>query len=172
MALRTSLNLLLAAAGLAAFIVLAARSHGSPGIEIETRDPAPGIDELRVDVAGAVADPTVVIVTPGERVIDAIARAGGATSEADTTALNLSRRLVDQDHIVVPRRGERAPLLDLNRATASEFEVLPGIGPVYARAIVSARDASGPFASTDELVERDVIPAHVYEQIRDLVAVR
>lgn len=171
MAHRTTLNLLLAAAGLVAVIVLVTRSHGSPGIEVEVRYPAPGIDELRVDVAGAVAHPGVVIVSPGERVADAIARTGGVTAEAYTAALNLSRRLVDEDHIIVPRRGERAALLDLNHATEIEIEALPGIGPVYANAIVSARDTNGPFISTDELVERDIIPARVYEQIRDLVAV-
>jgi competence protein ComEA len=165
-------NVALGAAATAALIVLAARGGEDYGIEIERREAAAGIDELRVDVAGAVARPGVVIMAPGERVADALARAGGPSADADTAAINLSRRLVDEDHIVVPRKGERAALLDLNQATARELEALPGIGAAYATAVVSARESGGPFRSTDDLVARQVIPTRVYEQIRDLVAVR
>jgi competence protein ComEA len=168
---RTWWNLALAILGALAVIVLALRDQGNYGIEIQRREAAAGIDDLRVDVAGAVAQPGVVAAALGERVADALARAGGPTADADTAAINLSRRLVDEDHIVVPRKGERAALLDLNRANAKELEALPGIGPAYAAAVLAARERSGPFASTDDLVTRQILPARVYEQIRDLVAV-
>ena len=164
-------NLLLAALAVAALVLLAMRGEADRGVEIEARAPVPGIDEIRVDVAGAVVRPGVVVAAPGERVADALARAGGATAEADTAALNLSRRLVDEDHIVVPRRGERSALLDLNRATARELEALPGIGPMLAAAILTSRSRAA-FATTDELVERGLISARVYEAIRNLVTVR
>jgi competence protein ComEA len=165
-------NFVLAGVAALAVVVLALRDQGDYGLEIERREAVAGIDELRVDVAGAVVQPGVVAVAPGERVADALARAGGPSADADTTAINLSRRLVDEDHIVVPRLGERAALLDLNRATVKELEALPGIGPAYAAAVLAARERSGPFASTDDLVTRLVLPMRVYEQIRDLVAVR
>lgn len=41
--------------------------------------------------------------------------------------------------------------LDLNRASASELELLPGIGPRLAERIVSDRTARGPFRSVQEL---------------------
>ena len=167
----TRWNLLLAILAAVALIVLATRGGEDRGIEIEARDPAPGIDELRVDVAGAVVRPGVIIVAPGERVADALARAGGPTAEADTAAVNLARRLVDEDHIVVPRRGERSALLDLNAATARQLEALPGIGPVLAAAVLASRSRAA-FTSTDELVERGLISPRVYEAIRNLVAVR
>ena len=155
-----------------AVIVLALRSPGGRGIEIEARDPAPGIDEIRVHVDGAVLRPGVVTVAPGDRAIDAIALAGGLASDADTLAVNLARRVVDEDRVIVPRIGERPPLLDVNTATASELEALPGIGPVRAAAVVAARDEGGAFATTDDLVERGVIPEHIYEGIRDQIAAR
>jgi competence protein ComEA len=170
LSLRAGWNLGLAAAAVVAVLVLGLRSEDT-GIEIEPRDPAAGIDELRVDVAGAVPYPGVVTVTPGERVTDALARAGGPTPDAETATLNLSRRLVDEDHIAVPRRGERAALLDLNRATATQLEALPGIGAVAAAAIVSARQRDGPFQSTDDLVDRRVLTPRTYAQVRDLLAV-
>ena len=166
------LNLLLTAAIVAAVAIVAFRSGGGNGIEIEVRDPRPGIDEIRVDVSGAVLRPGVVTVAPGDRVIDAIELAGGATADADTGAINLARRLVDQDHVAVPRPGERSPLLDVNHATATELEALPGIGPVYAAAVIAAREGDGEFVTTDGLVDRGVIPAYVYERIRDLIVAR
>lgn len=167
-----SLSLLLALAIAAALLVLALRTDGGRGIEVEVRDPRPGIDEIRVDVSGAVVRPGVITASPGDRVADAIARAGGVTADADTAALNLSRRVLDQDHIAVPRAGERPPLLDVNSATAAELEALPGIGPVYATAVVTARERGGSFETTDDLVDRGVLPLYVYEGILDLIVAR
>ena len=60
-------------------------------------------------------------------------------------------------------------LLDLNRATQQQLEALPGIGPVRAVSILAAR-AQAPFASTDDLLDRGLVPARVYAAIRDLIA--
>jgi len=173
MADRRWLNAALAAAAVVAFLVLSMRDGPEHrGVEVERRDPPAGVDEIRVAVTGAVASPGVVTAAPGDRVADALARAGGATADADLDAVNLSRRVHDEDQVVVPRRGERTKLLDLNAATAKELEALPAIGPTYADAIVRARAARGPFVSTDELVEFDILPERTYERIRDLVTVR
>ncbi len=160
------LNLMLLATIVVALAVLVARCEGTTGIEVELRDPRPGIDEIRVDVAGAVLIPGVVVAAPGDRVIDAIEAAGGFTEDADRAAINLARRVVDQDHIVVPRIGEGTALLDINSATAEQLEALPGIGPVRSQQIVDAREADGPFETTDALLTRDVIPEFVYEGLQ------
>jgi len=50
--------------------------------------------------------------------------------------------------------------IDLNRATAEELDALPGVGPATAQAIITFRDANGPFASVDVLLEvRGIGPA-------------
>jgi competence protein ComEA len=165
-------NAALVSAAVLALAVVTVRSDERYGIEVERRDAGGAVDEIRVHVSGAVTRPGVVTIIRGERVADAIGRAGGAAADADTAAINLSARLADQDRVVVPRLGEGAALLDLNQATARELERLPGIGPAYATAVVAAREKSGPFAATDDLVTRDVIPVRVYEQIRHLIAVR
>jgi competence protein ComEA len=160
----------LAALALLALAFLLVPRSGEHGIEIEARDPLLGVDEIRVEVHGAVASPGVVAVPPGGRVADALALAGGLTGEGDAAALNLSRRVVDEERIVVPTRGSAAALLDVNRASGDELDALPGIGPAYSAAILEAR-AAAPFATTDDLVERGVIPERVYEGIRDQIAV-
>ncbi len=169
---RWLLDAALVVAALAALVVLGTRPS-SPGVEVERRE-APGtLDTLRVDVAGAVLRPGVVTVEPGARVADALALAGGPSPEADTAALNLSRRLVDEDHVVVPRVGDRRPTaLDLNTASAAQLEALPGVGKVTASAILDSRARDGVFASTDDLVTRGLTTPRVYAQFRDLVTVR
>ena len=169
---RASLQIALGLAIVAALAILALRSGESRGIEIEVRDPGPGIDEIRVDVSGAVLQPRVVTASPGDRVSDVIALAGGLTPDADTAPLNLSRRVVDEDVVRVPRLGEAAALLDVNSATQRELEALPGIGAAYAGAIVAERERAGPFETTDDLTARGAIPEHVYEGIRDMVTAR
>src|SRR5688500_20256157 len=90
-------NVALGVAAVAALVVLAARGGEDYGIEIERREAAAGIDELRVDVAGAVARPGVVIVAPGERVADALAHAGGPSADADTAAISSGERRVGRE---------------------------------------------------------------------------
>ncbi len=165
-------RVILGAAVALALAILVLRATDDPGIEVQRLDPPPGVDEIRVEVAGAVPEPGVITVQPGDRVADAIALAGGLAPDADASALNLALRLRDEDRVVVPRIGEAAALLDINTATAEELVALPGIGPVYAAAIVDARERGGPFVTTDDLVERDVIPEHVYDGIRTLITAR
>lgn len=46
---------------------------------------------------------------------------------------------------------EKEPCVNINTATASELETLPGIGPVIARRIVAYRNDNGPFSQLPEV---------------------
>jgi competence ComEA-like helix-hairpin-helix protein len=60
--------------------------------------------------------------------------------------------------IVTEESDYHPPLqLNLNTAPADSLELVPGIGPVYARRIVAWREAHGPFRSVDSLVAIDGI---------------
>jgi competence protein ComEA len=144
---RTLATVVAAALALLALAILAGRGAGERGVLIEARDPAGGVDQIRVDVGGEVAAPGVYVMQPGDRIGDAVVRAGGATAEGDLAPLNLARRVADEDSIRVPRRGDRVAALDLNTATGRQLEALPGIGPVRAAAILEAR-AQQPFSSS------------------------
>jgi DNA uptake protein ComE-like DNA-binding protein len=74
--------------------------------------PAPGSasgGQVTVHVAGAVRDPGVYRLRGGQRVDDAVQRAGGATAKADLAAVNLAAPLEDGRQILVPVRAEAAP---------------------------------------------------------------
>jgi competence protein ComEA len=61
--------------------------------------------------------------------------------------------------------------VDLNRATASELESLPGIGPAKAAAIVRHREEQGPFRAPGDLREVTGIGEKTFQGLADLVTV-
>jgi competence protein ComEA len=69
-------------------------------------DPRPVREPALVYVAGAVRRPGVYALTADARARDALAKAGGATDDADLVAVNLAAHVADGDEIAVPRRGE------------------------------------------------------------------
>ena len=116
---------------------------------------------LVVDVAGRVRRPGVVRLPFGARVEDALKAAGGRLPGVSLDSLNLARKLVDGEQVVVgaaasgggPAGGSVDALVDLNAADAAALDALPGIGPVLAQKIVDWRTAHGRFASVDQLRE-------------------
>ena len=55
--------------------------------------------------------------------------------------------------------------MNLNTATVSELEALPGIGTAYSKKIIDGR----PYAKKDQLVSRKIIPNATYQKIKDQV---
>jgi len=143
-----------------------------------------------VDVEGAVNQSGLFRLAAGSRIGDAIAAAGGYSAQVDidaaTSRLNLAEVLVDGQQIHVPLRGEATPaplaqatsgaaspaggLIDINSASAEELDTLPGIGPVTAAKIIAARQEA-PFASIDDLSQRDIVGASTLDKIRALITV-
>jgi len=62
----------------------------------------------------------------------------------------------------------RAAQIDINRASADDLKKLKGIGDARAEAIIKGR----PYKRKDELVQRNIIPQSVYEQIKDQIVAR
>ena len=61
--------------------------------------------------------------------------------------------------------------LDLNTAGVEELQLLPGIGPVKAEAILSYRESKGGFASVEELLEVSGIGERTLGKIKEYVIV-
>jgi competence protein ComEA len=125
-----------------------------------------------VDVAGKVRHPGVVELPIGSRVRDAIAAAGGVLPR-HAAGVNLARVLIDGEQIVV---GEEAATqsnakLNINRATASQLEELPGVGPVLAQRIVEYRQAHGGFRRIEELDAVSGVGPSMMSKLKDVVSV-
>lgn len=156
----------------------------------EAPDVAVAAPDLVIDVAGAVARPGLVRLPAGSRVGDAITAAGGYAPGADLAAasleLNLAAPLADGTKVLVPTLGTaavaerpadapgdpQAPTgrVDLNAASQSELEALPGIGPVTAGRILEAR-TEAPFGAVEELRSRGLVGDATFGKLRDLVTV-
>jgi competence protein ComEA len=152
--------------------------------------PAPSPTMIVVHVAGAVRRPGLVRLGERSRVQDAITAAGGLTRAARPGELNLAQLLTDGQQVLIGtaqhpvtevREGGGPPQatggstlatsIDLNHATATQLEQLPGVGPVTAANIVGWRQQRGRFASVAELQQVDGIGPKTYARIAPHVRV-
>ena len=164
------------------FFLLRQRNEPPP-LELQVGDATSSNAEIMVHVTGAVTAPGVYALHDGDRVVDAVEAAGGPSADADLVTLNLAHRIHDEDQVVVPRVGEQPAVsqaasasasgapIDINTASATVLDSLPGIGEVYSGRIVDSRVANGPFQSTEDLVTRKLIPRATYEKIKLLITV-
>jgi competence protein ComEA len=159
-------------------------AEAGPGAVPQVASLSPTTALIIVDVAGEVRRPGVYEFAEGDRVIDAIERAGGALPRAELSLLNLAAALVDGTQILVPKAGPGAPgvvpgaapgstggLINVNTASATELESLSGIGEVLAATIIEYRTQNGPFASVEDLMDVSGIGPATLEEIRDQVTV-
>jgi competence protein ComEA len=168
----------------ATLTLLTSKPRGHP---VELSLP-PSPEPLRVHVCGAVSWPGVYELPAGSIVQQAIDLAGGPTSKAAMSTINLAAQLEDGQQVFVPRFDEDstpAPagssaaraidpgqLVNINTAAAPELDLLPGIGPSLAQKIIEHREAFGPFTSVEELINVSGIGPVKLEELRDLITVR
>ena len=152
-------------------------------IEIEPPPPTRTPGPVTVYVSGAVAAPDVYQLPPGSIVRDAVDAAGGPTDQADLNVINLAASLGEGQQVRVPAVGEvlltdegtdEAVVigpLNLNTASAAELEILPGIGPALAQAIVDYREAYGPFTDITQIQNVSGIGPAKFESLQGLITV-
>jgi len=135
--------------------------------------------DLIINVAGKVNNPGVYQLPQGSRVIDAIKAAGNQRNGVDISDINLARILVDGEQILVgspkPSSGKIVAKkitidnpLDINRATITQLDTLPGIGPVTAQRIIDYRTKVGRINSVDELKKISGLGGTKFEEIKSL----
>lgn len=70
----------------------------------------------------------------------------------------------------VPALAAEGGTLNVNTATAAEFQLLPRIGPSVATRIVEHREKNGAFKSLDDLMLVRGIGESTYEQLKPYLA--
>lgn len=161
---------------------LIASGLNKPKVEYPKESIVSGQRQISVDVSGAVINPGVYQLDENLRVEDAILIAGGLAENANgeyvSKYLNMAQKLSDGMKIYIPMAGETysggvssvagvKTQVNINTASQSDLEALPGIGPVTASKIISGR----PYSKTEDLLTLKIVSKKVFDQIKDSLVV-
>ena len=131
-------------------------------------------EKIIIYIIGCVKNPGVYELNVDSRVSDAVDAAGGLLETADLTKINLAYKLEDGQKITIPSindktdddstyedfitdspentisqtnltNSSKSNIVNINSATQTELETLPGIGPSIASKIISYRNENGKF---------------------------
>ncbi len=148
-------------------------------------------NEIVVHIGGAVVNPGVYYLPEDTRLQEGIEKAGGLAENADSEFVekqfNLALKLKDGMKIYVPAvgeaigsaavagvstntgsmgiTGENTNLININTASESELDRLPGIGKVTAEKIINNR----PYGSVEELLDKKIVKQKVFEEIKEQI---
>lgn len=134
-----------------------------------------------IDVKGAVNKEGVYEMKEGDRVKDAVQKAGGFLSEVDMKKVNLAQIVQDQMLLYIPSKNESEQgmytsskedgKIRINTAAKEQLEKITGIGSRKAESILKYREEHGPFQKIEDLLEIDGIGAKSLEKIKDQIII-
>ena len=154
-------------------------------------------NSIIIYICGAVKESKVVQLKENSRISDAIEAVGGLNKDADLTNINLAYILEDGEKIYIPKKGEQVQTeitstssdfqnsissssssssknnkININRATQTELETIPGVGPSTALKIINYREKNGKFASIEDIKNISGIGDAKYEKMKDFISVK
>lgn len=153
-------------------------------------------NEIIVDIKGAVVNPGIYHLKSNAIVQDVITLAGGLSEDADTSNLNLSKKVTDEMVITVYTHEEvkdlekqeaiveteneskddddtttTSGLVSINTASLEELMTLPGIGEAKAKSIIQYRENCGKFAKKEDLLNISGIGEKVYAELEAYITI-
>ena len=158
------------------------------------------IAQIVVHISGEVVNQGVISLNENSRIIDAINRAGGLTSKADISKVNLAYILEDAQKIYIPsvdekeeegyilersgnteivkssgnseNKKEKKIMININTASVEELQQLVGIGNSTATKIVDYRKENGKFNSIEDIKNVSGIGEAKFNKIKDSICVK
>ncbi|MEC2179288.1 competence protein ComEA [Bacillus subtilis] len=146
-------------------------------------------ETIVIDIKGAVQHPGVYEMRTGDRVAQAIEKAGGTSEQADEAQVNLAEILQDGTVVYIPKKGEetavqqgggrsvqsdggKGALVNINTATLEELQGISGVGPSKAEAIIAYREENGRFQTIEEITKVSGIGEKSFEKIKSSITVK
>ena len=165
----------------------------------ETESPS-NQNQIYIHIIGEVNNQGVIILEKGQRIVDAIEKAGGITKKGDLSKVNLAYVLSDGQKVRIPSVDDKENVeyvtqnsgnntlieggsqganninlgggkVNINTATQTELETLTGIGPSLAARIIEYRGQNGKFKKVEELRNVKGIGQSKYDGIKEEVVV-
>lgn len=148
---------------------------------------------MYTDIKGSVKEPGIYSFSSEERVYDVLKRAGGLLEEADSDRINFSAKIEDQQVLYIPAVGEELPehldqlvspegkqstadsepsKININTASPSELQQIPGVGSVKAQEIIRFREENGSFQKVEDLQEISGIGEKTVEKLKNFVTIK
>lgn len=137
--------------------------------------------QIIVDVEGAVLKPGVHSISKDGRMKDALIAAGGLSADADNEkiarVINLAAPIKDGEKIYFPKKNDTTILgaqtssdtaggsININTASLTLLDSLPGVGKVTAQKIIDAR----PYSTIEELQQKKIVTQKVFDQIKNKI---
>lgn len=154
--------------------------------QLEASEQEIAVEDIVVDIKGAVHKEGVYKLAKGSRITDLIELAGGLTDQDDKNAINLAEKLSDEKVIYVAKLGENISVIKgssaetqsasadhqksekvhLNRASLADLQSIPGIGAKRAQDIIDVRESLGGFKSLEDLRKVSGIGAKTLEKLK------
>lgn len=154
--------------------------------------------KIKIHIIGEVTEEGIIELEEGERISDAIEKAGGVTQNADLSKVNLAYILQDGQKLYIPSMNDDNNVqyistengegiiaennindksginkkVNINKASQSDLENIPGVGPSLAQKIISFRDENGKFKNVEDLKNVSGIGDKKFEIIKDYVDVK
>lgn len=165
-------------------------------IQEETTKEEYSDETILVHVSGAVKKEGVIELKINSRISDAIEKAEGIREDACIEDINLAYKLEDGMKIHIPTKQEKEEKkeeeyvttlsgihtnqeetekkdtkVNINTATQTQLETLPGIGPSTAMKILDYRKEKGKFTKIEEIKEVGGIGEAKFNKIKDLITI-
>ncbi|UED79012.1 helix-hairpin-helix domain-containing protein [Lysinibacillus sp. CD3-6] len=150
------------------------------------------LQQVVIDIKGAVLHPGVYTLNPEQRIIDAVQLAGGYSEDADPTLINHAQKVQDEMVIYIPVQGEQldetmasfnfanlaaeshtstSNKVNVNKADNTELTTLAGIGPSKAQSIIAYREENGGFQTIEDIKKVTGIGEKTFEKLKDSITV-
>lgn len=156
-------------------------------------------EKITIYISGEVKEPGVVELDSDDRLEKGVSLCGGLTEDANLNGINLAMKIQDEGHYIIPKIGDEiinnniekniddnssesldkgiADIQDenkinINKATLSELDSLPGFGEVTSQKIIDYREENTKFNSIEEIKNIKGIGDKKFNDVKDYICVQ
>lgn len=130
-----------------------------------------------VNILGEINKPDMYLLERGATLKDIVQIAGGAVEDADLNSLDMDRKLLDKETIIVPKikknkeENNYKDLININKADKETLKIIPGVGDAIAQNIIDYRENISLFYSISDIKNVDKIGEKLFQKIKNFITV-